>query len=104
MTFEEDFPSLKGKVIYSQAYEDGSLEHPDTLIKEVVAENCLDKQKVRSIIESFCNKLSVPMTSIRDGKLKTEVWSIEGITKTEIVRLGQAEIVIQLLKELDLEK
>ncbi len=56
MTFEEDFPSLKGKVIYSQAYEDGSLEHPDTLIKEVVAENCLDKHKVKEAIQKWTDK------------------------------------------------
>ena len=58
--FNEKFPSLKDKRFYVYDYPDGySLEEDDTgeLFKiEDVEKHCLDKQKVREVIDNFQTK------------------------------------------------
>jgi len=72
MTFKEDFPSLKGKELYSLTFTSSK---PDTTVKYVsekyetqdgihypfiswdINKFCLDKQKVREVIDRYISFL-----------------------------------------------
>ena len=72
MNFEEEFPSLKGKRIDEPDCEKCS--HSKIFSDEVIQENCIDKQKVRDVIDNFVKKYSgLPICINLANELKKEL-------------------------------
>ena len=107
MTFEEDFPSLKDKNVVRCV--DGTWFYRSENINPkdesgmysglIVNKYCLDKQKVREAIKKLIKLKNIPFTELKDGKVIT---NLLGSSTTELIRTSQADVLIELHKELGL--
>ena len=53
MTFEEKFPSLKDKIEELNLFGSAEGSKRKFVILELIEENCLDKQRVREVIQAL---------------------------------------------------